>query len=97
MTFILPHPPLLLLPADDAGEQARVSRVLPKECQVVRGVRDREFGPDLRLDLGQAGLAPSGSCPRGAVARVMGIVLLVSGQVRPPFCIQTVQREDADL
>ena len=96
MSFVLPNPPLLLLPANDARKQAGVSRVVPEERQVGRG-GCRQLGSDLGLDFGQAGVRPPGGRLGGAVARVVGVVLLFSGQVGAPLCIQTMKRKDTDL
>lgn len=97
MTLVLPHPPLLLLPSNDARKQARVSRIVPEESDVGWGVRYRELGSNLGLDFSQSGVTPSGSSLGGAVAGVKGVVLLVSCQVRAPLCIQSMKREDTDL
>ena len=94
---VLPHTPLCLLAAHDAGEEARVAGVIPQEGEVGGGVGRGEPGPDPGLDLGQAAIAPAGAALGGAEARVEGAVLLLRGQVGAPLSIQAVQWEETNL
>lgn len=97
MICILPDPPMLLLPTDNARKKPRMSGIIPKESEIRLSILEWEFGSDPGLDVREAGVTPSSCSLGGAVTGVVGVVLLFSSEVRAPLCIQTVKREDANL